>query len=129
MWTHPGKKLLFMGGEFGQRREWQHDESLEWHVLQYPLHAGVRRWVRDLNQLYRSTPALHQLDFSDAGFRWVDCDDADVSVISFLRQGTGGELAPERAHAHVGDVERRRAHVWPPVIYARRMPIAVRDID
>ena len=93
MWTHPGKKLLFMGGEFGQRREWQHEESLEWHVLQYPLHAGVRHWVRDLNQLYRNTPALHQLDFSDAGFRWVDCDDADVSVISFLRQGTGGELA------------------------------------
>ncbi len=93
MWTHPGKKLLFMGGEFGQRREWQHDESLEWHVLQYPLHAGVQRWVRDLNHLYRSTPALHQLDFSDAGFRWVDCDDADVSVISFLRQGTGDELA------------------------------------
>src|SRR5437762_2492434 len=93
MWAHVGKKLLFMGGEFGQRREWQHDESLEWHVLQYPLHAGVRQWLRDLNQLYRSTPALHQLDFSDAGFRWVDCDDADVSVISFLRQGTGGELA------------------------------------
>ena len=93
MWTHPGKKLLFMGGEFGQRREWQHEESLEWHVLQYPLHAGVQRWVRDLNHLYRSTPALHQLDFSDAGFRWVDCDDADVSVISFLRQGTGDELA------------------------------------
>ncbi len=55
MWTHPGKKLLFMGGEFGQRREWQHEESLEWHVLQYPLHAGVQRWVRDLNRLYRAT--------------------------------------------------------------------------
>jgi 1,4-alpha-glucan branching enzyme len=93
MWTHPGKKLLFMGAEFGQRREWQHDESLEWHVLQYPLHAGVQRWIRDLNQLYRSTPALHQLDFSEAGFRWVDCDDADVSMIAFLRQGTAGELA------------------------------------
>ncbi|TLY76411.1 MAG: 1,4-alpha-glucan branching protein GlgB [Gammaproteobacteria bacterium] len=93
MWTHPGKKLLFMGGEFGQRREWQHDESLEWHVLQYPLHAGVQRWIRDLNQLYRSTPALHQLDFSEAGFRWVDCDDADVSVIAFLRQGAAAELA------------------------------------
>ena len=54
MWGHPGKKLLFMGGEFGQKREWQHDESLEWHVLQYPLHAGVQRWVRDLNRFYRA---------------------------------------------------------------------------
>jgi 1,4-alpha-glucan branching enzyme len=93
MWTHPGKKLLFMGGEFGQKREWQHEESLEWHVLQYPLHAGVQRWVRDLNQLYRTSAALHQLDFAEAGFQWIDCDDADVSVISFLRKGSGGELA------------------------------------
>jgi 1,4-alpha-glucan branching enzyme len=85
MWTHPGKKLLFMGGEFAQRREWQHEESLEWHVLRYPLHAGVQRWVRDLNALYRATPALYELDFSDAGFQWVDCDDADESVLSFLR--------------------------------------------
>ena len=91
MWTHPGKKLLFMGGEFGQRREWQHEESLEWHVLQYPLHAGVQRWVRDLNRLYRGTAALHDLDFSGAGFQWVDCDDADTSVLSFLRLGAGGE--------------------------------------
>ena len=92
-WTHPGKKLLFMGGEFGQKREWQHDESLEWHVLQYPLHAGVQRWVRDLNRLYRDTPALHELDFSDAGFSWIDCDDADVSVISFLRRDRSGGVA------------------------------------
>ena len=92
-WMHPGKKLLFMGGEFGQRREWQHDESLEWHVLQYPLHAGVQRWVRDLNRLYRDTPALHELDFSDAGFSWIDCDDADVSVISFLRRDRSGGVA------------------------------------
>jgi 1,4-alpha-glucan branching enzyme len=85
MWTHPGKKLLFMGSEFGQKREWGHEESLEWHVLQYPLHAGVQRWVRDLNRLYRSTPAMHEQDFASAGFRWVDCDDADTSMISFLR--------------------------------------------
>jgi 1,4-alpha-glucan branching enzyme len=90
MWTHPGKKLLFMGGEFGQKREWGHEESLEWHVLQYPLHAGMQRWVRDLNRLYRTTAALHEIDFSDAGFRWVDCDDADTSVISFLRLGSDG---------------------------------------
>jgi 1,4-alpha-glucan branching enzyme len=90
MWTHPGKKLLFMGGEFGQRREWHHDESLEWHVLRYPLHAGVQRWIADLNQLYRATPALHELDFSDAGFEWIDCDDADLSVLSFLRLSGSG---------------------------------------
>ena len=90
MWTHPGKKLLFMGGEFGQRREWQHDESLEWHLLGYPLHAGVQRWIRDLNLLYRTTPALHELDFSEPGFQWIDCDDADVSVISFLRRAASG---------------------------------------
>jgi 1,4-alpha-glucan branching enzyme len=93
MWTHPGKKLLFMGGEFGQRREWQHDESLEWHVLQYPLHAGVQRWVRDLNRLLRDTPSLHEQDFADGGFQWVDCDGADVSVIAFLRKGRSGDLA------------------------------------
>ncbi|HET9330110.1 MAG TPA: 1,4-alpha-glucan branching protein GlgB [Steroidobacteraceae bacterium] len=91
MWTHPGKKLLFMGGEFGQRREWQHDESLEWHVLAHPLHAGVQRWVRDLNRLYRTTPALYELDFSESGFQWVDCDDADLSVISYLRKSAAGE--------------------------------------
>jgi 1,4-alpha-glucan branching enzyme len=93
MWTHPGKKLLFMGGEFGQRREWQHEESLEWHVLEYPLHAGVKRWVRDLNRLYRETPALYELDFSEAGFSWIDCDDADESVISFLRRDRSGGVA------------------------------------
>ncbi|MGH8306140.1 MAG: 1,4-alpha-glucan branching protein GlgB, partial [Steroidobacteraceae bacterium] len=91
MWTHPGKKLLFMGGEFGQRREWHHEESLEWHVLRYPLHAGVQRWIRDLNRLYRGTPALYELDFSDAGFQWIDCDDADVSVIAYLRKSRAGE--------------------------------------
>jgi 1,4-alpha-glucan branching enzyme len=90
MWTHPGKKLLFMGGEFAQRREWHHDESLEWHLLQHPLHAGVQGWVRDLNQLYRLTPALHELDFSEAGFAWVDCADADISAISYLRMGASG---------------------------------------
>ena len=86
MWGHPGKKLLFMGGEFAQRREWQHDESLEWHVLQYPLHAGMQRWVRDLNRLYRDTPALYELDFSPEGFEWVDCNDSESSVITFLRK-------------------------------------------
>jgi len=90
MWTHPGKKLLFMGGELAQRREWQHEESLEWHVLQFPQHAGVQRWVRDLNRLYRATPALHELDFSEAGFAWIDHADAEISVISYLRMASAG---------------------------------------
>ncbi|MEW5709263.1 MAG: 1,4-alpha-glucan branching protein GlgB [Pseudomonadota bacterium] len=85
MWAHPGKKLLFMGGEFGQRREWQHDESLEWHVLQYPEHGGVRQWVADLNRFYAKEPALYELDFHNEGFEWVDCHDAQASVLSFLR--------------------------------------------
>jgi 1,4-alpha-glucan branching enzyme len=92
MWAHPGKKLLFMGGELGQRREWQHEESLEWQVLQYPLHAGVQRWVRDLNTFYRGTPALYRQDFSAEGFEWVDCCDTEASVISFLRKGGDGEV-------------------------------------
>jgi 1,4-alpha-glucan branching enzyme len=91
MWTHPGKKLLFMGGEFGQKREWQHDGSLEWHVLQYPLHEGVRRWMRDLNRVYRDTPALYQRDFTADGFQWIDCNNADQSVIVYLRKGQRDE--------------------------------------
>ncbi len=87
MWMHPGKKLLFMGGEFGQKREWQHEESLEWHVLQYPLHDGMRRWVGELNHLYRAEPSLHDLDFSANGFSWVDGLNSDESVIVFLRHG------------------------------------------
>jgi len=87
MWGHPGKKLLFMGGEFGQRREWQHEESLEWHVVQYPFHGGVQRWVSDLNRCFRTLPALHELDFSPAGFSWVDFQDWEKSIVSFLRHG------------------------------------------
>ncbi len=86
MWAHPGKKLLFMGGEFGQRREWSHDESLEWWVLRLPEHEGVQRWVADLNAVYRARPALHEVDFAPAGFEWVDCHDSDASVLSFLRR-------------------------------------------
>ena len=71
MWAHPGKKLLFMGGEFGQRREWKHEGELEWWVAEHAEHAGVQRWVADLNRLYRSEPALHELDF-DAGRLRVD---------------------------------------------------------
>jgi 1,4-alpha-glucan branching enzyme len=86
MWGHPGKKLVFMGGEFGQKSEWRHDSSLEWHVLQYPLHAGAQSWVRDLNRFYRETPALYEVDFSADGFEWIDCNDTESSVIAFLRK-------------------------------------------
>lgn len=87
MWGHPGKKLLFMGCEFGQKSEWQHEQSLEWEVLQYPFHAGVQRWVEDLNRLYRNEAALYQLDFSRDGFQWMDYKDAEKSVLSFVRRG------------------------------------------
>ncbi|MGE5088832.1 MAG: 1,4-alpha-glucan branching protein GlgB [Candidatus Levyibacteriota bacterium] len=87
MWAHPGKKLLFMGGEFGQRREWAHDDALEWWVLERPEHAGLQRWLADLNRLYREEPALHRNDFDASGFEWIDCHDADASVLSFLRKG------------------------------------------
>jgi 1,4-alpha-glucan branching enzyme len=90
MWANPGKKLLFMGGEFGQRAEWNHDASLQWDLLRFPLHSGVRRWVEDLNQLYRQQPALHELDFDSAGFQWLDANDAENSVIAFLRKGRDG---------------------------------------
>ena len=93
MWGHPGKKLLFMGGEFGQRREWTHEGELEWWVTSLPEHAGMQRWVSDLNRVYRSEPALYRIDFSPDGFEWLDADNADASVIAFLRKG-GGETPP-----------------------------------
>ena len=86
MFAHPGKKLLFMGCEFAQEREWDHDQSLDWHLLADPMHEGVQRLVRDLNHLYRSTPALHQLDFVPEGFEWIEHNDAEHSVLSFLRR-------------------------------------------
>ena len=87
MWTHPGKKLLFMGGEFGQEREWNHDIGLDWQLLGDPMHAGVHRLVGDLNRLYRGTPALHELDCDPGGFAWIDAANANESVISYLRRG------------------------------------------
>jgi 1,4-alpha-glucan branching enzyme len=87
MYGHPGKKLLFMGGEFGQWREWVHEESLEWHVLQYPSHQEIQRWVKDLNHLYRIESALYELDFRQEGFEWMDFHDWEGSIVSFLRRG------------------------------------------
>jgi len=87
MTGHPGKKLLFMGGEFGQWSEWNHDHSIEWHLLEYPLHGGLQRWVRDLNTFYRGTPALYEVEFDYHGFEWIDCNDHQSSTITFLRRG------------------------------------------
>src|SRR6266851_3202096 len=91
MYAQPGKKLLFMGCEFGQWREWNHDTSLDWHLLEQAAHAGLQRWVADLNQLHRSEPALHEFDCNPAGFEWIDCHDADSSILSFLRKGRSAD--------------------------------------
>jgi len=93
MYGHPGKKLIFMGGEIGQWKEWNHEEGLEWFVLDYPFHRGIRDWVRDLNHLYRNEPALYKLDFSQEGFEWVDFHDWQQSIISFIRKaGEGNQV-------------------------------------
>ena len=94
MWAHPGKQLLFMGIELGQWREWSEERSLDWHLLQWPLHQGLQHWLRDLNRLYHAQPALWQRDFSYEGFEWIDFHDAQASVVSFLRRGEhpGDEL-------------------------------------
>jgi len=91
MYAHPGKKLLFMGGEFAQEREWNHDTSLDWHLLDAPEHAGMRTLVRDLNRLLRDLPALHEEDCEPQGFEWIDCTDHETGVISFLRRARNGE--------------------------------------
>jgi 1,4-alpha-glucan branching enzyme len=87
MWTHPGKKLLFMGGEFAQEREWNHDVSLDWHLLADPMHRGVQLTVRDLNRLYRELPSLHELDAEPGGFQWIEAGDADQSTLAYIRRG------------------------------------------
>ncbi len=88
MFVHPGKKLIFMGGEFGQWNEWSHERALDWHLLEAPLHAGLQRYVEDINRHYRHEPALHQQDFVAAGFEWIDCNDHEGSVISLIRRAT-----------------------------------------
>ena len=87
MFGHPGKKLMFMGSEFGQENEWQHDQSLDWHLLAKPRHGGIQQLVRDLNRLYRTLPALHELDCDGSGFEWLVMYDADRSVFAWLRKG------------------------------------------
>ncbi len=86
MFTYPGKKLLFMGSEFGQRQEWNHKHSLDWYVLDYPLHQGVKQLVKDLNSIYQQNQALHHFDFNEQGFQWINCDDREQSVLCYLRK-------------------------------------------
>jgi 1,4-alpha-glucan branching enzyme len=90
MYAHPGKKLMFMGCEFGQGREWNHDESLDWHLLDRPLHQGIRRFVQDVNRIYQSERALFEVDFDFSGFQWIDCNDSENSVVSFIRRAKDG---------------------------------------
>jgi 1,4-alpha-glucan branching enzyme len=87
MWCHPGKKLLFMGGEFGQWAEWNFDESLQWHLLEHEDHRGLSRSVADLNQMLQAEPALHEIDFEGRGFEWIDCNNWQESVLAFVRRG------------------------------------------
>lgn len=91
MYTHPGKKLLFMGGEIGQWKEWIHEESLDWHLLQFQSHQEIQRWVQDLNCLYQSEPALYELDFEREGFEWIDFSDQEKSITSFFRKSISGK--------------------------------------
>jgi 1,4-alpha-glucan branching enzyme len=91
MYAMPGKKLLFMGGEFAQEREWTHEHSLDWHLTNDPLHGGVQKLTRDLNWLYRTTPALHQRDCEGEGFEWIDCTDGENSTLSWVRKGFDAE--------------------------------------
>jgi 1,4-alpha-glucan branching enzyme len=90
MWGHPGKKLLFMGQEFGQGTEWNADRSLDWHLLDTGWHKGVQTLIKDMNRLYRDEPALHQLDCDGAGFEWLESNDAEASVLAWLRKGRDG---------------------------------------
>jgi 1,4-alpha-glucan branching enzyme len=90
MYAHPGKKLLFMGTEIGDYREWNHNAGVPWEMLQSPMHAALQRFVGELNRLYRTQPALYEVDFDQRGFEWIDISDVDQSVISFLRRASDG---------------------------------------
>jgi 1,4-alpha-glucan branching enzyme len=105
MWSHPGKKLLFMGGEIAQWDEWNHDAGIEWDLLEYPRHLGIQRLVRDLNRIYRAEPALYQRDANPAGFRWIVGDDTENSVFAYLRHGAD-EARPVLAVCNMTPVPR-----------------------
>jgi 1,4-alpha-glucan branching enzyme len=112
MWAHPGKKLLFMGGEFGQRREWSHERQLDWELTDFPEHAGLQRFVADLNRAYRERRSLHELDFSGEGFQWIDSHDSDDSVLTFLRFAS--DASPVLAACNFTPVVRERYRVGVP---------------
>jgi 1,4-alpha-glucan branching enzyme len=118
MWAQPGKKLLFMGGEIAQWREWHHDESLDWNLLQYAPHEGVQHLVKDLNRLYRGEKALHENDCDPAGFEWVDCADWQGSIMSFLRKGKNG--APLLVACNFTPVPRLGYRIGVPAVGAWR---------
>ncbi len=105
-WTMPGKKLLFMGGEFGVPGEWNHEEELAWEVLVDADHAGVQGWVRRCNEIYRELPALHLVDRDPSGFRWLVGDDAAQSVYAYLREAPSSARSPLRPRSPVGAVPR-----------------------
>ena len=113
MWAHPGKKLLFMGGEFAQNEEWNHERSLDWHLLEHEEHAGVQALVRELNRVYRDTPALWEVDFSHEGFRWLEANDAQGNVLAFARLPRDGDR-PLVCVCNLSPVPRREFRVGMP---------------
>jgi 1,4-alpha-glucan branching enzyme len=113
MWTHPGKKLLFMGSELAQEREWNHDSQLDWMLLSDPMHRGVRDLVRDLNRLYAAEPALHRLDCEGIGFHWIVGDDRAQSVYAYIRSG-GDDVAPVIALCNFTPVPRYAYRIGAP---------------
>ena len=129
MYAHPGKKLLFMGSEFGQWHEWNHDASLDWHLLDHPLHAGLQHFVEDLNALYAREPALHEVDFESPGFEWIDCNDYESSVISLHaprasgRRARRGRAQLDAARASELPRGRARARLLPRVAQQRRVDV------
>lgn len=113
MWAHPGKKLLFMGGEFAQGEEWNHDKSLDWHLLNHDLQRGVQSLVRDLNRVYREVPALHQLDCKPEGFEWIEANAHSDSVFAWIRKGYDGD-APVLVVCNMTPVEREHYRIGVP---------------
>jgi 1,4-alpha-glucan branching enzyme len=118
MWAHPGKKLLFMGGELAQEQEWSHERSLDWHLLADPGHAGVQALVRDLNRIYRAEPALWERDFEPDGFRWLEANDGAANVLAYVRLAADG--SPLVCAANFSPVVRERYRIGLPCAGAWR---------